>query len=112
MFEEMVLSFNHFKATQKLLFFHISQVNDLNTMLCPIKENSNTIELLDDTSCFCVLDLLCVTLSHFSLLFESPFLVLRQTLAICMSPVSPVFHTEATVSIGLKNVFRVGTSIP
>ena len=28
-----------------------------------------------------------------------------------MSPVSPVFHTEATVSIGLKNVLRVGTSI-
>ena len=28
-----------------------------------------------------------------------------------MSPVSPVFHTEATVSIGLKNVFRAGTSI-
>ena len=24
-----------------------------------------------------------------------------------MSPVSPVFHTEATMSIGLKNVFRV-----
>ena len=28
-----------------------------------------------------------------------------------MSPVSPVFHTEATVSIGLKNIVRVGTSI-
>ena len=28
-----------------------------------------------------------------------------------MSPVSPVFHTEATVSVGLKNVFRVGTAI-
>ena len=27
-----------------------------------------------------------------------------------MSPVSPVCHTEATVSIGLKNVSRVGTS--
>ena len=29
-----------------------------------------------------------------------------------MSPVSPVFHTEVTVSIGLKTSFRVGTSIP
>ena len=29
-----------------------------------------------------------------------------------MSPVSLVFHTEVTVSIGLKNVFRDGTSIP
>ena len=28
-----------------------------------------------------------------------------------MSPVSPVFCNEATVSIGLKNVFRVRTSI-
>ena len=28
-----------------------------------------------------------------------------------MSPVSPVFHTEVTVSIGLKSK-RVGTSIP
>ena len=28
-----------------------------------------------------------------------------------MSPVSPVFHTEATVNIGLKNVLRVGTFI-
>ena len=28
-----------------------------------------------------------------------------------MSPVSPVFHPEATVSIGLKKVLRVGTSI-
>ena len=28
-----------------------------------------------------------------------------------MLPVSPVFHTEATVRIGLKNALRVGTSI-
>ena len=28
-----------------------------------------------------------------------------------MTTVSPVFHSEATVSIGLKNVLRVGTSI-
>ena len=28
-----------------------------------------------------------------------------------MSPVSPVFYTEAAVSIGLKNVLKVGTSI-
>ena len=31
-----------------------------NTMLCPIKVNSNTIELTVHTSCYCVLDLLCV----------------------------------------------------
>ena len=29
-------------------------------MLCPIKVNSNTIELTVHTSCYCVLDLLCV----------------------------------------------------
>ena len=29
-----------------------------------------------------------------------------------MSPVSPVSHTELSVSIGLKNELRVGTSIP
>ena len=28
-----------------------------------------------------------------------------------MSPVSPVFHTEVTVGIGLKNIFRVGTVV-
>ena len=30
---------------------------------------------------------------------------------IYMSPVSPVFHTVVTVSIGLKNVSRVRASI-
>ena len=30
---------------------------------------------------------------------------------IYMSPVSPVFYTEASVSIGLKNILRVGTSM-
>ena len=29
-----------------------------------------------------------------------------------MSPVSQVFHTQVTVSIGLKTSFRVETSIP
>ena len=28
-------------------------------MLCPIKVNSNTIELTIHTSCYCILDLLC-----------------------------------------------------
>ena len=30
-------------------------------MSCPNKVNSNTIELIKHTSCYCVLDLLCVT---------------------------------------------------
>ena len=36
-------------------------LNDINTMSCPIKVYSNTIELTFHTSCYCVLDLLCVT---------------------------------------------------
>ena len=32
----------------------------INTVLCPIKVNSNTIEVTMHTSCYCVLDLLCV----------------------------------------------------
>ena len=32
-------------------------------------------------------------------------------IAIFMSPVSPVFHTEVTLSIGLKNISRVRASI-
>ena len=35
-------------------------VIDTNTMLCPIKVNSNTIELEVHTYCYCILDLLCV----------------------------------------------------
>ena len=32
-------------------------------MSCPIKVNTNTIELIVQTSCYCVLYLLCVTWS-------------------------------------------------
>ena len=32
-------------------------------MSCPIKVNSNTLELSVHTSCYCVLDLLCVRTS-------------------------------------------------
>ena len=34
--------------------------NAKNTMLCPIKVNSDTIELIVHISCYCVLDLLSV----------------------------------------------------
>ena len=33
----------------------------INTVLCPIKVNSNTIEVTMHTSCYCVSDLLYVT---------------------------------------------------
>ena len=50
------------KWAMKLLFkvFEIDSVNEINTMLCPIKVNGNTIEPTVHTSCYCVLDLLCV----------------------------------------------------
>ena len=32
----------------------------INTMLCPIKVNSNTIDFIMHISCYCILDLLCV----------------------------------------------------
>ena len=35
---------------------------DKNTLLCPMKSNSNTIELTVHTSCIGVLDLLCVNI--------------------------------------------------
>ena len=35
-------------------------VIDINTMLCPIKSNSNTIKFTVHTSCYFVLNLLCV----------------------------------------------------
>ena len=36
------------------------ETGNINTVLCPIKVNSNTIELTVPTSCYWVLDLLCV----------------------------------------------------
>ena len=33
-----------------------------NTALCPITVNSNGIELIMHTFCYCILDLLCVTI--------------------------------------------------
>ena len=50
-------------------------------------------------------------LKHFGI-FSLRLTFLFLSLSVFMSTVSPVFHTEATVSIGLKNVFRVGTFIP
>ena len=37
-----------------------SLVVSISTMSCPIKVNSDTIELTANTSCYCILDLLCV----------------------------------------------------
>ena len=42
--------------------WNTGETGDTNTMLCPIKVNSNTIELAVHTSCYCVLDLLFVYL--------------------------------------------------
>ena len=37
-------------------------------MSCPIKVNSNTIELTVQTSCYCILDLLCVIIKILELI--------------------------------------------
>ena len=37
---------------------------DINVILCPFKVNSITIELTVHTSCYCILDLLCVNSKH------------------------------------------------
>ena len=39
------------------------ETGDINTVLCLIKVNSNTIELTEHPSCYCVLDLHCVKLT-------------------------------------------------
>ena len=39
---------------------NIRETGDINTMLCPIKDYSNTIELTVHPSCYGILDLLCV----------------------------------------------------
>ena len=49
-------------------------LSSINIMLCPIKVNINTIELIVHTSCYCVLDLLCVTLCYSVLLCFSLFI--------------------------------------
>ena len=41
--------------------FLMNILNDINIVSCPFKSNSNTIELTVHTSCFGVINLLCVT---------------------------------------------------
>ena len=47
------------KCNTELIGWNCLGVQRVNS--CPIKVNSNTIELAVHTSCYCVLDLLCVT---------------------------------------------------
>ena len=49
-----------------------SQKVRLNTMLCPNKVDSYTIELTVHTSCNCILDLLCVTILLLLVLLLKP----------------------------------------
>ena len=37
---------------------------DINTTSCPIKVKSNTIEITVHTSCYCILDSLCVIMQN------------------------------------------------
>ena len=65
------IQFVLFKSFQKCLrqsilkwdgfFLRLAPIGaDINTMLCPIKVIINTTQLTVHTSCYCVLDLLCV----------------------------------------------------
>ena len=48
----------------------------MNTILCPIKVNSNTIELTLQASCYCVSDLLCVnSFIQIDQLYKHPILL-------------------------------------
>ena len=44
--------------------WNTGETGDINIMSCPIKANSNTIELTVHASCYWVLDLICVIISH------------------------------------------------
>ena len=61
--------------------------------MCPIKSNSNTIELTVHTSCYCFLDLLCVSRAKihsakWSLLFNPKF----TTMLILLLDLNIFFH--------------------
>ena len=82
----------HFTVILLPLFWISNEiVNYINTMSCPFKVNGNTIKLKVNTSCYCVLDLLCVKwasnwiltqecflFSHFSLFAACIQFVLKQ----------------------------------
>ena len=60
-FNPAVYWFNYWRYLFSIIWWTSNEIlNDIKTMLCPIKVNSNTIELTLHTSCYCVLDLLCV----------------------------------------------------
>ena len=58
LYETELSNFYGRKKTSLDSFFTCLEKNY--TVLCPIKVNSNTIELNKLTSCYCILDLLCV----------------------------------------------------
>ena len=51
-------------------------------MLYPIKVNSNKVELTEQTSCYCVLGLLCVNVTLFCLIFRLFFMTLMTKKAV------------------------------
>ena len=61
-----LITFNITCSKLRMLLFTVTTVwntgetVDINTVLCPFKVSSNTIELTVQTSCYCVSDLLCV----------------------------------------------------
>ena len=51
------------------VYISIEIVNYINTLSCIIKVNCNTIELTVHTSCYCVLELLCINVKNGQIYF-------------------------------------------
>ena len=73
-------------------------------MLCPIKVNSNTIKPTVHTSCYCVLDLLCVTIAGHKINPKTIKLNLKksqqhkETKSICWCIAKTLFYKECALS--------------
>ena len=75
-------------------------------MSCSIKVNSNTIELTMHTSCYCILDLLCVNCSLMKLYMTS----CKSSCEISLSDIFFVFMAKWLCWLCFSNIFW-GTSM-
>ena len=79
--------------------FLMNILNDINTMSCPIKINSNTIKLTVHTSCCFVFDLLCVNHSNTKLVqYSDPHCKLQPEQSMYQLFLSP---TDLKTTVGI-----------
>ena len=93
----------------------------INNMLCPNKVNSNTIGLTVHTSCYWVLDLLCVIRNNFfhlnTRIILSPTEVFKPKIQrqdwLLMSPIKNLYHLTCKVHCPSVSVerYRSGPSV-